>query len=228
MNKQILSEEFRRMQKLAGIIAEKQLNEEELKTPQQLKTPNAGEYVVCKINSTDSPAPELVKLNGKFCIIEGSNSSDGKYYASILKLLNQVDGNSFEGEKNNIRLPEPKGVDMANGCDFSYFELYAIVKATSNNTAKRIKNQDGEMIDNPNYNPAANPVFTIVKKLTEMQLNEEENLLEKYKEKIDKLREEFIADLKSNLKGVKKLSKEDREKLSKIVRNLTFTVDDIF
>ena len=52
--------------------------------------------------------------------------------------------------------------------------------------------------------------------------------LGKYKEKIDQLRNEFIADLKANLKGVKKLSKEDREKLSKIVRNLTFTVDDIF
>jgi len=64
--------------------------------------------------------------------------------------------------------------------------------------------------------------------LVENIIQEEENLLEKYKEKIDKLREEFIADLKSNLKGVKKLSKEDREKLSKIVRNLTFTVDDIF
>jgi len=64
--------------------------------------------------------------------------------------------------------------------------------------------------------------------LVENTIKEEENLLEKYKEKIDKLREEFITDLKSNLKGVKKLSKEDREKLSKIVRNLTFTVDDIF
>jgi phosphopantothenate synthetase len=64
--------------------------------------------------------------------------------------------------------------------------------------------------------------------LVENIIQEEENLLEKYKEKIDQLRSEFIADLKANLKGVKKLSKEDREKLSKIVRNLTFTVDDIF
>ena len=64
--------------------------------------------------------------------------------------------------------------------------------------------------------------------LVENIIQEEENLLEKYKEKIDQLRSEFITDLKSNLKGVKKLSKEDREKLSKIVRNLTFTVDDIF
>ena len=64
--------------------------------------------------------------------------------------------------------------------------------------------------------------------LVENIIQEEENLLEKYKEKIDQLRSEFITDLKSNLKGVKKLPKEDREKLSKIVRNLTFTVDDIF
>jgi len=64
--------------------------------------------------------------------------------------------------------------------------------------------------------------------LVENTIQEEENLLEKYKEKIDQLRSEFIIDLKSNLKGVKKLSKEDQKKLSKIVRNLTFTVDDIF
>ena len=64
--------------------------------------------------------------------------------------------------------------------------------------------------------------------LVENIIQEEENLLEKYKEKIDQLRSEFIIDLKSNLKGVKKLSKEDQKKLSKIVRNLTFTVDDIF
>ena len=64
--------------------------------------------------------------------------------------------------------------------------------------------------------------------LVENIIQEEENLLEKYKEKIDQLRSEFIADLKANLKGVKKLSKEDREKLSKIFRNLTFTIDDIF
>ena len=64
--------------------------------------------------------------------------------------------------------------------------------------------------------------------LVENIIQEEEDLLEKYKEKIDQLRSEFIADLKSNLKGVKKLSKEDREKLSKMVRNLTFTVDDLF
>jgi len=64
--------------------------------------------------------------------------------------------------------------------------------------------------------------------LVENIIQEEEDLLEKYKEKIDQLRNEFIADLKANLKGIKKLSKEDREKLSKIVRNLTFTVDDLF
>lgn len=161
----MLNEEFLRMQKLAGIITEGQLNEEELKTPEQLKTQNSGEYVICKINSTESPAPELVKLNGKFCTIEGSQGSDGKYYATSLNLLNQIDGNSFEGEKDNVILPKAKGVDMANGCDFSYFELYAIAKVTSNNTAKRVRNQDGEVVDNPNYNPAAKPVFTIVKKL---------------------------------------------------------------
>jgi hypothetical protein len=72
-----------------------------------------------------------------------------------------------------------------------------------------------------------------MQKLAGFQLNEneqmseaKEDLFNKYKSKIETLRDEFIADLKSNLKDLKKLSKEDKTKLSQMIRNLTGAVDD--
>ena len=75
--------------------------------------------------------------------------------------------------------------------------------------------------------------FKRMQKLAGFQLNEneqmseaKEDLFNKYKSKIETLRDEFIADLKSNLKDLKKLSKEDKTKLSQMIRNLTGAVDD--
>jgi len=75
--------------------------------------------------------------------------------------------------------------------------------------------------------------FIRMQKLAGFQLNENEQMSEakedifnKYKSKIETLRDEFIADLKSNLKDLKKLSKEDKTKLSQMIRNLTGAVDD--
>jgi len=75
--------------------------------------------------------------------------------------------------------------------------------------------------------------FQRMQKLAGFQLNENEQMYEakedlfnKYKSKIETLRNEFIADLKSNLKDLKKLSKEDKTKLSQMIRNLTGAVDD--
>jgi len=75
--------------------------------------------------------------------------------------------------------------------------------------------------------------FQRMQKLAGFQLNENEQMFEakedlfnKYKSKIETLRDEFIADLKSNLKDLKKLSKEDKTKLSQMIRNLTGAVDD--
>ena len=75
--------------------------------------------------------------------------------------------------------------------------------------------------------------FQRMQKLAGFQLNEneqmseaKEDLFNKYKSKIETLRDEFIADLKSNLKDLKKLSKEDKTKLSQMIRNLTVAVDD--
>ena len=75
--------------------------------------------------------------------------------------------------------------------------------------------------------------FQRMQKLAGFQLNEneqmseaKEDLFNKYKSKIETLRDEFIADLKSNLKDLKKLSKEDKTKLSQMIRNLTIALDD--
>ena len=75
--------------------------------------------------------------------------------------------------------------------------------------------------------------FQRMQKLAGFQLNENEQMLEakedlfnKYKSKIETLRDEFVADLKSNLKDLKKLSKEDKTKLSQMIRNLTIALDD--
>ena len=75
--------------------------------------------------------------------------------------------------------------------------------------------------------------FIRMQKLAGFQLNEneqmseaKEDLFNKYKSKIETLRDEFIADLKSNLKDLKKLSKEDKTKLSQMIHNLTGAVDD--
>ena len=75
--------------------------------------------------------------------------------------------------------------------------------------------------------------FKRMQKLAGFQLNENEQMFEakedlfnKYKSKIETLRDEFVADLKSNLKDLKKLSKEDKTKLSQMIRNLTIALDD--
>jgi hypothetical protein len=75
--------------------------------------------------------------------------------------------------------------------------------------------------------------FQRMQKLAGFQLNENEQMFEakedlfnKYKSKIETLRDEFVADLKSNLKDLKKLSKEDKTKLSQMIRNLTIALDD--
>jgi hypothetical protein len=77
-----------------------------------------------------------------------------------------------------------------------------------------------------------NEEFRRMQKLAGTKLGEnieeaKEDLFSKYKTKIETLRDEFVSDLKSNLKDIKKLSKEDKTKLSQMVRNLTAAVDDM-
>jgi vacuolar-type H+-ATPase subunit H len=76
-----------------------------------------------------------------------------------------------------------------------------------------------------------NEEFRRMQKLAGTKLGEnieevKEDLFSKYKTKIETLRDEFVSDLKSNLKDLKKLSKEDKTKLSQMIRNLTVAVDD--
>jgi hypothetical protein len=53
-----------------------------------------------------------------------------------------------------------------------------------------------------------------------------EDLFNKYKSKIETLRDEFIVDLNKQRKDLKKLPKKDKIKLSQMIRNLTGAVDD--
>jgi hypothetical protein len=62
--------------------------------------------------------------------------------------------------------------------------------------------------------------------LDENEQKAEEDLFEKYKEKIETLREEFVKDLIKQKENLKNLPKEDKTKLSQMIRNLTTAVDD--
>ena len=58
-------------------------------------------------------------------------------------------------------------------------------------------------------------------------LNEaNEDLFSKYKEKLEEFREEFVKDLKANKDKLKKLSNEDKKKLSKLIRDITDALDN--
>ena len=74
--------------------------------------------------------------------------------------------------------------------------------------------------------------FQRMQKLAGFQLNEneqmfeaKEDLIEKYKSKIETFRREFNEALKSDLKS-ENLEDDEVEKLSQMVKNLTIALDD--
>jgi hypothetical protein len=123
---------------------------------------NKGSAAICKINSEQSPAPELQKLNGQFGIIENSAGNDGHFYAESVRMCQPEGADGFFVTSNVVKLPAVKGVGGGNGCDFSYFELVAVVGVTTN--PKKIKSQGGGYEDNPNFDANAKDVRQIVKK----------------------------------------------------------------
>ena len=139
---------------------------QEATSPDQLKKAVAdsnGSYAICKINSGQSPAPELKKLNGQFGIIENSSGYEGRFWAESVKICQPEGADGFTITSNVVKLPAVKGVDGGNGCDFSYFELVAVVGETSN--PKKIKKQDGSGFeDNPNFDPNKKDIRKIIKK----------------------------------------------------------------
>jgi len=122
---------------------------------------NKGSAAICKINSEQSPAPELEKLNGQFCIIENSMCFDDHCYAESVRMCKPEGADSFFITSDINKLPAVIR-SQPNGCDFSYFELVAVVGVTTN--PKKIKSQGGGYEDNPNFDANAKDVRQIVKK----------------------------------------------------------------
>jgi len=76
-----------------------------------------------------------------------------------------------------------------------------------------------------------NEEFRRMQKLAGTKLGENiseanEDLFSKYKEKLEEFREEFVKDLKANKDKLKKLSNEDKKKLSKLIRDITDALDN--
>ena len=135
-------------------------------SPDQLKKAVAdsnGSYAICKINSGQSPTPELRKLNGQFGIIENSAGNDGHFYAESVRMCQPEGADGFFVTSNVVKLPAVKGVGGGNGCDFSYFELVAVV-GDSANPRKIFNNEEGRYVDNPKFDANAKDIRKIVKK----------------------------------------------------------------
>jgi gas vesicle protein len=76
-----------------------------------------------------------------------------------------------------------------------------------------------------------NEEFRRMQKLAGTKLGENiseanEDLFSKYKEKLEEFREEFVKDIKANKDKLKKLSNEDKKKLSKLIRDITDALDN--
>ena len=76
-----------------------------------------------------------------------------------------------------------------------------------------------------------NEEFRRMQKLAGTKLGENiseanEDLFSRYKEKLEEFREEFVKDLKANKDKLKKLSNEDKKKLSKLIRDITDALDN--
>jgi len=217
MSKQILSEEFSRMQKLAGIITESQLNEVEIDFT------NKDQYADFLQNKTKSLEGKTIKLS-IFDTFASEDPEKEKFTGVISVNLKKrtggpgnltydatlVDDGGYKylspskGKEINLIIPSKTGEQ--GGFENEELKLKGLFKVKN----LEIPETQAESLNNEN----------------EQMSEAKEDLFNKYKSKIETLRDEFIADLKSNLKDLKKLSKEDKTKLSQMIRNLTGAVDD--
>ena len=128
MTKQILSKEFRRMQKLAGIITESQLNEEENISQEIQALIDKNDFLKGKVTAAPSDIIEGNKCDNEFkeCVILATNYIDEseKYISTsfvniIVPIPNEVDD---LGNQKFLRLPalssskNPKSKDICNIC----------------------------------------------------------------------------------------------------------------
>jgi hypothetical protein len=170
IKKQILSEEFQRMQKLAGVSNKIQINE--------------------AWNS----------------FLKGPKISDASRDAYKSQGFSSTGTDDLQGKN-------PTDYIMFNGKKFYNDDL---LFAPYNDTGKIPRIEGDKLI-------ISNPAWMDENK----QISEvKEDLFNKYKSKIETLRDEFIADLNKQRKDLKKLPKEDKTKLSQMIRNLTGAVDD--
>ena len=234
MNKQILSEEFSRMQKLAGIINESQLNE------------NVDLLQFIRENQKEIAQ----KLNANR--LEGIEMGGGEVGANIITNLNSEPGREFgeyitfsteplksNNEDHTLGQIEIKGRIIYYDIDNSEPSLLPgpdrrskldqlVGKAYDKSSLFR---DVADIFIKPDLGVSSNNRFKL-KKMFEAK----ENLLDKYEklfkdnepliEKIKSFRETFRQYLVSDSKDLKKLSREDKTRLSDMIRNLTGVIDD--
>jgi len=175
MKKQLISEEFKRMQKLAGLINENKVKNSYVIKDEELSDEDGDFYFIDKKKA----------LN----YLKQFNNKDIRAKAFI----NDDEGwGEFEQYLEDVEKMSDKEIEDSMREEMSYY-FFSEPDAINEN---------------------------------EQMFEAKEDLFNKYKSKIETLRDEFVADLKSNLKDLKKLSKEDKTKLSQMIRNLTIALDD--
>ena len=153
--------EIKRMQQLAGIIKESQLNEGNYFTnfddvKKEIET-NKGSRAIFKIEPEEKSAisDELKPHIGKLVSVESGHGDDNGYKVDTLNTYKE-NGDKIQAEPEVIK-------GLGEGGDLSFLNLHAKVGASDN--AKKIKKKDGSGFeDNPNFDSSKASNFSIIKK----------------------------------------------------------------
>jgi uncharacterized protein Veg len=156
-----LNEQFRRMQVLAGLITESQLNEGKYFTKyadikKEIEA-NKGNKAIFKIEPEEKStiSPQLKPHLGKLVSIEASHGDGNVDKADTLKTYKE-NGDKIQDQSEVIK-------DLGEGGNISFLKAYAIIGDTDN--PKKIKKQDGSGFEvNPNYDPNKLSNYSIIKK----------------------------------------------------------------
>lgn len=250
MKKQILSEEFQRMQKLAGIITEaveiptwleNKLEDVHTKPGQGSIFSKSIKDVLKLAQDTLDKSKDVDKIANSTDTLTIKSPGIGYNLVLPIEQAKKLPG-AKESEVEKIEGPNkikvPAITTSAPLTQFKSDELTIIVRPKKDEAGTIIPNEYivlSAFPGDPSIPRASewSGKYAVIIPSGEGELNENEQMFEakedlfnKYKSKIETLRDEFIADLKSNLKDLKKLSKEDKTKLSQMIRNLTGAVDD--
>jgi len=250
MKKQILSEEFQRMQKLAGIITEaveiptwleNKLEDVHTKPGQGSIFSKSIKDVLKLAQDTLDKSKDVDKIANSTGTLTIKSPGIGYNLVLPIEQAKKLPG-AKESEVEKIEGPNkikvPAITTSAPLTQFKSDELTIIVRPKKDEAGTIIPNEYivlSAFPGDPSIPRASewSGKYAVIIPSGEGELNENEQMFEakedlfnKYKSKIETLRDEFIADLKSNLKDLKKLSKEDKTKLSQMIRNLTGAVDD--